>query len=244
MPWTKTQKMIAWGTVVLMALVVVTLFLCRHRIAAHLVIADGERAIAKQIVTPVDMTARYMVPAYQFDSLQTLGWRSVPIGFQVYVHVPFNVDGMICLWGGRSAKGGLTLPDADTDIAVNQKFQTLYVYHAAFFASPHNTPVYDLVFNYADGSSVTNQVLYGADVLDWNVKRSRNAKGPTGARSKVGWQGGTFTPGKNDPLRFTVTAIDNPQPVTEVATIDLISCKSESAPCILAMTAGKSGLMK
>jgi hypothetical protein len=130
------------------------------------------------------------------------------------------------------------------DIAVNQKFQTLYVYHAAFFASPDNTPVYDVVFNYADSSTATNQVLYGADVLDWNVKRSRNARGPTGARSKVGWQGGTFTPGKNEPLRFIVTAIDNPQPATEVATIDLISCKSDSAPCILAMTAGKSGLMK
>jgi len=28
-----------------------------------------------------------------------------------------------------------------------------------------------------DGSFVTNQVLYGADVLDWNVKRSRTAQG-------------------------------------------------------------------
>src|SRR5207249_9235359 len=64
-------------------------------------------------------------------------------------------------------------------------------------------------------------------------KRSRTAKGPTGARSRPGWQGGTFTPGRNDPLRFTVTAIDNPQPATEVTTIDLISCKSDSAPCIL-----------
>ena len=64
MRWTKTQKFIAWGTVVLVSSVVVTLFLCRHRIAAHLVIASGERAIARNIVKPVDMTARYMLPAY------------------------------------------------------------------------------------------------------------------------------------------------------------------------------------
>ncbi len=230
MPWTKTQKMIAWGTVVLLASVVVTLFICRHRIARHFLLAGGERAIARQIVTPVDISDKYMASADQFDSLQTLAWRSVPRWFQVYDNVPFNVDGLICLWGGRSAKGGLPLPESDTDIAVNQKFQTLYVYHAVFFASSNNTPVYDLVFNYADGSSATNQVLYGADVLDWNVKRSRTARGPTAARSKVGWQGGTFAPGKNDPLRFTVTAIDNPLPDTEVATIDLISCKSDSAP--------------
>ena len=229
---------------VLVALVLVMLFVCRHRIAGHFVLAGGKRAIANHIVTPVNLTGRYVVSANRFDSLQTRGWRSVPRWFQVYDHVPFDMNGIICLWGGRSAKGGLVLPDADPDIGVHQKFQTLYVYHAVFFASPDNTPVYDLVIHYADGSSATNQVLYGADVLDWNVKRSRTAKGPTGARSKVGWQGGTFTPGKNDPLRFTVTAIDNPQPDTEVETIDLISCKSESAPCILAMTAGKSGLMK
>jgi hypothetical protein len=230
--------------VVLVALVVVALFVCRHRIAAHLVVADGERAIATHIVTPVDMTDRYMVPAYQFDTLQTKGWHSVPTGFQMYDHVPFNVDGFICLWGGTSAKGGLTLPESDTGIEVNQKFETLYVYHAAFFASPDGTPVYDIVFNYADGSVTTNQVFYGADLLYWNVKRSRKARGPTGARSKAGWQGGTFTPGRNEPLRFTVTAIDNPLPATEVATIDLISCKSPSAPCVLAMTAGKPGQMK
>lgn len=159
MSWTNTKKAVVWGTVVLAVSVVATLFLCRHRIARHLILAGGERAIARQIVTPVDMTAKYMVPAYQFDTLQTKGWHSVPSGFQVYDNVPFNVDGLVCLWGGRSAKGGLTLPEADTNIAVNQKFQTLYVYHAAFFASPDRTPVYDLVFNYADGSSATNQVI-------------------------------------------------------------------------------------
>jgi len=241
---TTAKKLTLSGTMALLALVAVLLILCRHKIADYMVLAGGKRAIARHIVTPVDMTAGYMTTADWFDTLNTFGWHSVPTGFQVYAHVPFNVDGFTCLWGGTSAKGGLPLPEADPDIAVNQKFQTLYVYHATFFASPDNTPVYDVVFHYADDSSATNQVLYGADVLDWNVKRSRKSKGPSGARSRLGWQGGTFTQGRNDPLRFTVTAIDNPQPDTEVTTIDLISCKSDSAPCILAMTAGKSGLMK
>jgi hypothetical protein len=58
MPWTKTQKIIAWGTVVPVALVVVTLFVGRHRIAGHFVLAGGKRAIANHIVTPVDLTER------------------------------------------------------------------------------------------------------------------------------------------------------------------------------------------
>jgi hypothetical protein len=41
-----------------------------------------------------------------------------------------------------------------------------------------------------------------------------------------------------------VTAIKNPQPSLAVETIDLYSCKSRTAACIMAMTPGKSGLMK
>ena len=35
-----------------------------------------------------------------------------------------------------------------------------------------------------------------------------------------------------------------PQPSLEVKSLDLYSCKSKTAACILAMTAGQSGLMK
>ena len=61
MPSTKTQRIFAWGTVVLVAVVIATLFVCRHRIAAHRVLAGGKRAIANHIVTPVDLTGRYVV---------------------------------------------------------------------------------------------------------------------------------------------------------------------------------------
>ena len=91
---------------------------------------------------------------------------------------------------------------------------------------------------------MTNQLLYGADVLDWNVRRDRSKTAPNGPNSRLAWEGGTFTPGKKEPLRFCLTAIKNPQPSLEVTTIDLFSCKSQSAPCIQAMTVGRSGLMK
>jgi hypothetical protein len=184
------------------------------------------------------------VSANYFDSLQTLGWRSVPRWFQVFDHVPLDIDGIICLWGGRSAQGGLVFPEQVLDIGVNQRFETLYVYYGVFFSSPDKTPVCEGVFRYEDGSSVTNQLLYGADVLDWNVRRDRSKTAPNGPNSRLAWEGGTFTPGKKEPLRFCLTAIKNPQPSLEVTTIDLFSCKSQSAPCIQAMTVGRSGLMK
>ncbi len=72
---------------------------------------------------------------------------------------------------------------------MHRKFETLYVYHAVFFVSPPvNTPVYELVFRYADGDAVTNQIRYGTDVLDWYSERgTRQVKGPTGPNAKLAW---------------------------------------------------------
>jgi hypothetical protein len=245
MAWTKTQKAMVWGTAVVLVLAATTLFVLRHKIADQLMLAGGKRAIAKHIATPVDLTSYYLTSAGYFDLMTAFpAWKTVPRWFQVFDHVPLEIDGIMCLWGARSAQGGLVFPEQILDIAVNQKFETLYVCHGVYFSSPNKTPVYEVVFRYVDGSSVTNQLLYGSDVLDWNVKRSGTAKGPTGPHSKVAWEGGTFTPGKKEPLRFCLTAIENPQPSLEVTSLDLFSCKSRSAPCILAMTTGRSGLIK
>jgi hypothetical protein len=245
MAWTKTRKAIGWGIALLLVLVAATVIGFRHKIANHIILARGKRALVNHTATPVDLTGYYGTPASYFDRITSVpAWKTVPRGFQVFDNVPLEIGGMICLWGERSAKGRLVLPEEVLDIGVNQKFETLYVYHGGFFSSPDKTPVCEVVFHYEDGSAVTNQLLYGTDILDWNVKRSGTATGPTGPNSKLAWMGGTFTPGRKEPLRFCLTAIENPQPSLEVTTIDLVSCKNKTAPCILAMTTGKSGLMK
>jgi hypothetical protein len=60
----------------------------------------------------------------------------------------------------------------------------------------------------------------------------------------VAWVGGSFTPDGKRPLCFILTAIENPKPFLLVKSIDLYSCKNRIAGVILAMTTGKSGLMK
>lgn len=248
MALTKTTKTIVIGTVVLLVLAAATVVIVfRHEISNRLIIAKAERAIASHKVTPVDMTPNYTTPASYFDQITSYpAWGTVPIGFQVFDNVPLQIDGMICLWGaGNANKLKIVFPEEILGIAVNQKFETLYVYHGAFFTSPDKTPVCEVVFRYADGSSATNQLLYGSDMLDWVAKnKGKTTIGPTGSRSKLAWVGGTFTPGQKKPLCLCLTAIENPQPALEVASIDLFSSKSQTAACIMAMTAGKSGLMK
>ncbi|MGA2241215.1 MAG: hypothetical protein ABSH11_04160 [Verrucomicrobiota bacterium] len=233
------------GTVVLLVLVAATVFVSRHKIANQVILAGGKRAIANHLATPVDLTGYYGTPASYFDQITRFpAWKTVPRWFQVFDNVPLEIGGMICLWGGRSAQGGLIFPEQVVDIGVNQKFETLYVCHGGFFDSPDKTPVCKVVFHYEDGSSATNQLLYGSDILDWNVKRAKGEIAPTGPHSKLAWMGGTFTPGRNEPVRFCLTAIENPLPSLEVTSIDLVSCKNRTAPCILALTTGRSGLMK
>ena len=208
--------------------------------------AAGKRAIAQQIAVPVDLTAYYATPASHFDLTNALpAWKSVPRGFQVFNQIPLQIGGAIYLWGeGNVTKLNVVFPERIPDIKLHRKFQTLYVYDCAFFRSTPKTPVCQLIFHYADDSSVTNQLLYGNDILDWIGNAGRVVNGPNGTNSLLAWAGGHFSPTNPQPVRFCMTAIENPQPDVEVTTIDLVSCKNRTAAVIMAMTTGKSGLMK
>jgi len=241
--WTKTKKAVVWGTVMLLMSVAATLFLQRHNIANRIMVADGKCAVANHIATPVDLTDNYTAPASALEVSSSF-WGEVPWRFQVFHHVPLQIDGILCLWGSGNAKAGNVFPEQILGIAVNQKFETLYVYHCTFYGSPKNTPVYDVVCRYEDGESATNTIRYGVDTLDFNSPGGEKIVGPSGPNSKVAWVGSSFTPDGKHPLLFSLTAINNPSPSVNVTSIDLFSCKKQSAGVILAMTTGKSGLMK
>ncbi len=187
MTWTKTKKIVVWGSVgVVLAVVGLTLYLERQNIADRMTVAAGQRAVAKHIATPIDMTGHYMQSASSLENSSSY-WGEVPWEFQVFHHVPLQIDGIIYLWGRGNAQAGAVFAEAVTGIAVNQKFETLYVYHCTFFNSPKYTPVYDLVFRYEDGESATNTIQYGVDTMDFNTsggKAIKDIKGPSVVRRK------------------------------------------------------------
>lgn len=200
--------------------------------------AAMEATAGEQIAaTPVDMTGSYTTPASYFDQItQFPAWKTVPRGLQVFGHVPLQIGGMICLWGSENAERGLVFLQQRLGIPIHQKFDTLYVYHGVFYPSADGTPVYELVFRYADDSSATNQIRYKDDLIDWYAPRTEPVEGPTGANSILAWHGDVSPEAPAQPVRFTLTAIKNQKPGIEVATVDLYSCKSKSAPCILAFS--------
>ena len=237
----KTKLFVAIGIVALVvAAVGLTVLVIRSRDPQRVAAAKGARAIAKHLAEPLSMTGDVQTPAEHFADITSFpAWGFVPIGSQTFCEVPLQIDGMICLWGAGNASKGLEFPEEKTGIQIGKKFETLYVYHGSFFGSPNGTPVYSIVFRYEDGSSATNQILYGDDVLDWYGHGK-----VTAARSKVAWQGVADLDTRKQPLQFCLTAVENPQPDMTVTTIDLYSCKSRTAACILAFTPGRAGLMR
>lgn len=235
------SKPIAVGTVVLLALGTATWIVLPLNISHRLVLAEGRRAIASHKAEPLDLTAQYDTLASNFGGEMSV----VPRGFQTFAHVPLQIDGSKCLWGGGYPKFGEGIGAENLlDIPVHRRFETLYVCHTAIFWSPNNAPVYELVFRYDDDYSVTNTIRYGVDVLDWYANKGRTVLGPAGPNSRLAWHGEYSANRKTIPLRFSMTALKNPKPFLEVASIDLYSCKNNSCGLILAMTTGQSGLMR
>ena len=235
-----------FGTVVLLALIASMVIFFRHKIANQFARAGGRHTMENHLAAPLDLSDLPDRSTSTFRKAPV--WKGAPIGFQTFDHVPLQIDGFQLLWGSGNAESGAVFPEQVLGIAVNRRFETLYVYHCTFFGSPYNTPVYDLVFRYDDayddGYSVTNTIRYGVDTLDFNTRGSIKDAAPTSTNSKVAWVGGSFTPDGKRPLCFILTAIENPKPFLLVKSIDLYSCKNRSAGVVLAMTTGKSGLMK
>jgi len=240
MVMSRFTKIAVIALTVLLAAGLTVLWMSRREIAHHFTIAKGEAMVDKGVVTIPDLTGRYSIPADNFDQMDSSPqWSAVPRDFQVFKNVPFQIDGMLCLWGASNAKRGYTLPAQALDVGIKGKFDTLYIYHATFYSSPSGTPVYEVVFRYADRSSATNQILYDDDLFDW----FSSGKSPGNPRSRVAWRGEYHGPTGSQKLSFYLTALQNPNPGLEVTTVDLFSSKNDSSACIGALTAGPAGLM-
>ena len=165
-------------------------------------VAGGKRAVANHIATPVILTGHYRLTPSSFKNSWTF-WRGAPWGFQVFRHVPLQVDGVMFLWGSNNAKAGAVYPEQIPAIAVNQKFETLYVLHGTFYYTSDNTPIYDLVFRYENGESATNTLRYGVHTRVCATAAGKPILAPSGPNSKGGLGGASFTQDGEESCRFS-----------------------------------------
>jgi len=241
----KKFRIVAVILALVLAAAIVPCLVFKPQLSRQLSLAGGKLEIARGIATPVDLTDSYKPDSAFSRPEPRYCWTTVPRGFQVFHHVPLNIDGLIYLWGSVSAEHyHEVFPEDCKGIEVNRRFQALYICHTTFFTASNGAPVYSVVFNYTNGFSETNDLCYGTDLLNLTPNPKKTNAVPANPNSKVAWIGGSLEKGKNEPIRFILTMVTNPLPYTEVESIDLYSCKSRATPVIFAMTTGKAGLMK
>ena len=241
----RSKKFTIVAVILVLAAGIVTSIVFKQQLARQLLLAGGKLEIARGMAKPVDLTDFYKPDSAFSRRVPLYCWTTVPRGFQVFHHVPLNINGIIYLWGSVSAERyHEVFPEDCTGIDVNQKFQALYIYHTTFFPASNGAPVYSIVFNYPNGFSETNDLCYGTDLLNWTPNPKKTNAVPANRDSKVAWIGGSFESGKNEPIRFILTEVTNPHPFMVVESIDLYSRKSRATAVIFAMTTGKAGLMK
>ena len=192
---------------------------------------------------PVDLKVHCRFKAEAFDKSTQYPWPAVPRGSQTFAGIPLEISGAIFLWGERNTNNGLVYPERVKDIPLARKFESLYICHGAFHEGRSGLPMCEIIFRYKDGSSASDKLLCGEDSRDWYANRKAPPLGPSGPRSMLAWDGDAKLPDRTQAIRFCLTEMENPFPDKEVATIDLVSPKTQTAACILGVTTGKAGLM-
>lgn len=201
-------------------------------------------AAAKGEPVALDLTKYLVIKPAQFKKFKRYPWAVTPLGKQTFAGVPLEIQGATILWGKRNADNGQIYPKTHTGIPVGHKFETLYILHSVFFEAAAGEPSFYTVINFAGGKKQSDEICCGEDSKDWWVNDPNEKLGPSNKRSTLAWKGTGKANGRDQDVRFCLTAIDNLQPDSVVTTIDLVSSEKQSAGVILAITLGKSGMLK
>lgn len=216
-----------------------------RQIKAEAIAAQARAAaVAKGEPVPLDLSKHLRMKAENFEKSKGHPWPVVPRGEQVFAGIPVNIQGSTMTFGQSNANNGLKYPETVAGIPCGLKFETLYIVHTAFYAGESGEPAFEVVLNYSNDEKQTDVILCGADTLDWYVKEGEEKLSPSAKRSTLAWTGTGKSGQRDQTVRFCITAIDNKYPDRVVETIDLVSPKNQTAGCVIAITAGKAGLLK
>ena len=120
-------------------------------------------------------------------------------------------------------------PVKAADIPVGQSCRRLHFLQACSWTSPNGTKIARWILHYADGETRELPVIFGEDVRDWgqDIKVVGLPK-----NGREAWCG---RPREKD-IRLYHRMYENPRPDSEIATLELVSEQSDSAPIVVAVT--------
>jgi hypothetical protein len=156
----------------------------------------------------------------------------LPTGKQTFAGIPFAITGGSIQLASQS----VAKPERVEGIKVGGKFIRLHFLHATHAPVDAETTIGSYTVNYTDGSQETIPLVYGKDLCDWWYYENS----PLPTRAKVGWEG-TNEDASNQgaKIRLYVMTWTNPAPEKAIASLDLASNSTVSAPFCVAITAEK-----
>jgi hypothetical protein len=147
--------------------------------------------------------------------------------------LPFDIGGMVSLYGKETADRGMNYAQAVSGIPIGRKFDELHLIHIVEWREYPGCPVATLRLHYADGTSADIAIKYGVHVTDWTRLDSEDAESLTDPHTKIIWRG---PGGALGPVRLFKTVVNNPFPHNAVKTLDLISTGSGCTYDLVAAT--------
>lgn len=152
-----------------------------------------------------------------------------PDSIQNLVGVPFHIAGAVRLASPVSGGRSPPFPNTVTNIPVHQICRCLHLLHAADTAEADGTTIGAYAVCYADGTSLEIPIIYGKDVLAWNLDPPR-----TNAPPVVAWSGHNR---KRVPVQLFKSTWENPRPEAMIETLEFYAGNAKAAPFLVAITA-------
>src|SRR5439155_17594514 len=179
----------------------------------------------------IDLSRFY---TYSFTNLSTnRPWTAIPRGRQTNDGVPFQIGGTIELTGMDDARRGIFYPTEIAGIPAALKAQRLHLLHGTAHPQKEGVPLASVRLHYTNGETRSLRLAYGVHSRAWIKPLTERDTDLEDPNSKLVWsmtanESNQFT----GTLRFFKTAIDNPLPDQQIASIDLLSLFGAATPLV------------
>jgi tetratricopeptide (TPR) repeat protein len=211
-------------------------FLERHGRVAE---AREDRLLSRGVIPRRSQTPAHLIdlgPVYNDGLAEVQAWEirdldlgAVPRGRQVMAGIEFDVRGLVQLASPFSAGRSPALPQRADGIPVRQPCHRLHFLHAADSTEADGVQIGSYVIHCADGKREEIPIIYGQDVVAWNLDPLR-----TNSRPVVAWGGHNRLHG---PVHLFKSTWENPRSDVMIETIDFLSHNAKAAPFLVAITA-------
>jgi hypothetical protein len=162
---------------------------------------------------------------------------ALPEGLITFGGVRFDVRGLIHLEGQVKGREESAFPVCANGIRVARKCRRLHFLQATASSTTDGAQVGSYVLHFADGQRLELPVVYGQDLRKWWFSGApKTPLKPNGAL--VVWTGSNRRAAEEDNAGICLykSTRENPVPDAELISIDFVSCRSNAAPFLVALT--------